>query len=197
MEQVAHLVELVDGPRLVVGVVEKPLEAGVPRRRVARGVLGGAGVVGAAFLAVVYREFTWQRLKDAVYNTLLQSSTVLFLAVASNVFGAVFTKLGTAQVITQALAAIPVPDMGKLIIIMVAIGTKYLAFTTRLGNSAMMQVSSELEEAAWVSGAGRVRGFIRVTMPLLFPTFIAGWIWVAAHAMRNLTFPLLLGTPAL
>ena len=30
------------------------------------------GVVGAAFLAVVYREFTWQRLKDAVYNTLLQ-----------------------------------------------------------------------------------------------------------------------------
>jgi ABC-type Fe3+ transport system permease subunit len=30
---------------------------------------------------------------------------------------------------------------------------------------------------------------------LLFPTFIAGWIWVAAHAMRNLTFPLLLGTP--
>ena len=33
------------------------------------------GVVGAAFLAVIYGQFTWQRLKDAVYNTLLQSST--------------------------------------------------------------------------------------------------------------------------
>ena len=32
-------------------------------------------------------------------------------------FGAVFTKLGTAQVITQALAAIPLPDFGKLIVI--------------------------------------------------------------------------------
>ena len=61
------------------------------------------GVVGAAFLAVVYREFTWQRLKDAVYNTLLQSSTVLFLAVAGNVFGAVFSRLGTATVATNAL----------------------------------------------------------------------------------------------
>jgi iron(III) transport system permease protein len=87
------------------------------------------------------------------------------------------------------------PIYGTLVIIMVAIGTKYLAFTTRLGNSAMLQVSSELEEAAWVAGAGRLRGFFRVTMPLLFPTFIAGWVWVAAHAMRNLTFPLLLGTP--
>lgn len=84
---------------------------------------------------------------------------------------------------------------GTLIIIMVALATKYLAFTTRLGNSAMVQVSSELEEAAWVAGAGRLHGFFRVTMPLLIPTFIAGWVWVAAHAMRNLTFPLLLGTP--
>ena len=64
------------------------------------------GVVGAAFLAVVYREFTWQRLKDAVYNTLLQSSTVLFLAVASNVFGAVFSRLGTATVATNALLSL-------------------------------------------------------------------------------------------
>lgn len=84
---------------------------------------------------------------------------------------------------------------GTLGIIVLAVATKYLAFTTRLGNSAMVQVSAELEEAAWVSGAGKLHGFFRVTMPLLAPTFVAGWVWVAAHAMRNLTFPLLLGTP--
>jgi iron(III) transport system permease protein len=84
---------------------------------------------------------------------------------------------------------------GTLVMIVIALSTKYLAYTTRLGNSAMVQVSSELEEAAWMAGAGRVYSFFRVTMPLLLPTFAAGFLWVAAHAFRNLTIPLLLATP--
>ena len=79
------------------------------------------GVVGAAFLAVVYREFTWQRLKDAVYNTLLQSSTVLFLAVAGNVFGAVFSRLGTAKVATDYMIAMQASPVVMLTLIMVII----------------------------------------------------------------------------
>ena len=79
------------------------------------------GVVGAAFLAVLYREFTWKRLKDAVYNTLLQSSTVLFLAVAGNVFGAVFSRLGTATVATNAMLSWQIPAVAMLAIIMVII----------------------------------------------------------------------------
>ena len=79
------------------------------------------GVVGAAFLALIYREFTWQRLKDAVYNTLLQSSTVIFLAVAGNVFGAVFSRLGTATVATNALLSWDIPPVAMLTLIMVII----------------------------------------------------------------------------
>ena len=79
------------------------------------------GVVGAAFLAVIYGEFTWQRLKDAVYNTLLQSSTVIFLAVCGNVFGAVFSRLGTATMATNALIAWDIPPMAMLALIMVVI----------------------------------------------------------------------------
>jgi TRAP-type mannitol/chloroaromatic compound transport system permease large subunit len=79
------------------------------------------GVVGAAFLAIVYREFTWQRLKDAIYNTLLQSSTVLFLAVAGNVFGAVFSRLGTATMATNALLGWQIPPVGMLAVIMIII----------------------------------------------------------------------------
>ncbi len=79
------------------------------------------GVVGAAFLAVVYGEFTWQRLKDAVYNTLLQSSTVIFLAVAGNVFGAVFSRLGTATVATNAMLSWQIPPVAMLTLIMVII----------------------------------------------------------------------------
>jgi tripartite ATP-independent transporter DctM subunit len=79
------------------------------------------GVVGAAVLSVVYRQFTWPRLKDAVHNTLLQSSTVIFLAVASNVFGAVFSRLGTATVATNTLLAWQIPPVAMLTLIMVVI----------------------------------------------------------------------------
>ena len=43
---------------------------------------------------------------------------VLFLAVASNVFGSVFTKLGSANLITQTLLALPMGDWWKLALIM-------------------------------------------------------------------------------
>ena len=79
------------------------------------------GVVGAAFLAVVYREFTWDRLKQAVYNTLLQSSTVIFLAVAGNVFGAVFSRLGTATMATNAMLSWQIPPMAMLAVVMLII----------------------------------------------------------------------------
>ena len=38
---------------------------------------------------------------NAAISTMVTSAMVLFLAVASNVFGAVFTKLGTANLITN------------------------------------------------------------------------------------------------
>src|SRR4029450_11031330 len=79
------------------------------------------GVVGAVFLAVVYRQFTWQRLKDAVYNTLLQSSTVIFLAVCGNVLGAVFSRLGTATGAPNAMPAWQIPPVAMLAVIMVVI----------------------------------------------------------------------------
>ena len=46
------------------------------------------------------------------------SSMVLFLAVASNVFGAIFARLGSASVITNALAALPVPPFVTLLLVM-------------------------------------------------------------------------------
>ncbi len=79
------------------------------------------GAFGATILALCYGRLSFTALKNAAVMTMMTSGMVLFLAVASAVFGAVFTKLGTAQVITQALAAIPLPDMGKLVVIMVAV----------------------------------------------------------------------------
>jgi TRAP-type mannitol/chloroaromatic compound transport system permease large subunit len=52
---------------------------------------------------------------------MVTSSMVLLLAVASNVFGAVFTKLGAAGLITNTLVGLPWPDLWKLALVMVLI----------------------------------------------------------------------------
>ena len=68
-------------------------------------------VVAPGFLASA-------QMRNAAYGTMVTSGMVLFLAVASNVFGAIFTKLGTASMITNTLAALPIGDWWKLGLIM-------------------------------------------------------------------------------
>ena len=46
------------------------------------------------------------------------TSMVLFLAVASNIFGAIFARLGSATVITNVLTGLPVPPFVTLLIVM-------------------------------------------------------------------------------
>jgi tripartite ATP-independent transporter DctM subunit len=79
------------------------------------------GAAGATLLALLYRKLTLQSLKNAAVGTLLTSSMVLFLAVASNVFGAVFTRLGASDLIASTLLSVPLPDMGKLLLVMALI----------------------------------------------------------------------------
>ena len=79
------------------------------------------GALGATVLALAYRRLTLQALKDVAISTITTSSMVLFLAVASSVFGAVFTQLGAAGLITGTVAGLPLPDMGKLLVIMAVI----------------------------------------------------------------------------
>jgi tripartite ATP-independent transporter DctM subunit len=79
------------------------------------------GASGAIGLAVLYGRLTLPALRTAVFNTLTTSSMVLFLAVASNIFGAVFARLGTATVITNTLLALPLPPLAMLLIVMALI----------------------------------------------------------------------------
>ena len=79
------------------------------------------GASGAILLSIAYRRFTLEGLKTAVFNTMTTSSMVLFLAVASNVFGAIFARLGSANVITTALTGLPVPPFVTLLIVMALI----------------------------------------------------------------------------
>jgi TRAP-type mannitol/chloroaromatic compound transport system permease large subunit len=76
------------------------------------------GAAGAALLTLAYRKFTWPGFKRALLNTTATSSMVLLLAVTSNVFGAVFARLGTANWITESMLALPFPPVVMLILVL-------------------------------------------------------------------------------
>jgi tripartite ATP-independent transporter DctM subunit len=81
----------------------------------------GIGSLGALILAVCYRRLTYAGLKRAVLSTMATSSMVLLLAVTSNIFGAVFARMGSANWITETLLAMPVAPVVMLIIVVVMI----------------------------------------------------------------------------
>jgi tripartite ATP-independent transporter DctM subunit len=79
------------------------------------------GATGAVVLSLLYRRLNYTMLRDATRQTLQTSSLVLFLAVASNIYGAVFTRLGTSQMLANALVSLPVPPLAMLGLLMVLI----------------------------------------------------------------------------
>ena len=64
---------------------------------------GAVGAFAVLILTLVYRRLTWERLTKAVYSTLLVSSMILLLVAASNFYGAVFSRLGSATLIAESL----------------------------------------------------------------------------------------------
>lgn len=79
------------------------------------------GAVGSLILALGYRKLNWQKLRKAALGTMQTSSMVIFLGVASNVFGAVFARLGSADLMTKSLLSLPFSSFTMLLIIMVLI----------------------------------------------------------------------------
>ena len=57
--------------------------------------------------------------RQAVLSTTATSSMVLLLAVTSNIFGAVFSRLGTATWVTESIVALPLSPVLMLIFVLV------------------------------------------------------------------------------
>jgi len=77
----------------------------------------GVGALGAAALWLAYGGLDAAGLRRALLRTLATSSMVLYLAVTSNIFGAVFARLGGASWISESLLGLSLPPMLMLAII--------------------------------------------------------------------------------
>lgn len=86
----------------------------------------------------------------------------------------------------------PIAIYGTLAILVIAYVTRYLPYGMRTSTAAMVQLHRELEEAAAVSGASWATSFRRIVVPLLWPSLVAGWIYVFVVSVRELSSSVLL-----
>jgi tripartite ATP-independent transporter DctM subunit len=74
------------------------------------------GALGGIILAVVYRAFSWNRLRESVYLTARTSAMVCFLFVGAATFSSVFSYLGGEHLIKDMLLALDLSPVAFLII---------------------------------------------------------------------------------
>ena len=101
---------------------------------------------------------------------------------------------GVISTLALFLMFVGTPLHGTLALITLAFLARYLAFGTRLMHSAVLQIHQELEEVSHTSGAGSFQTFWRITLRLLFPAFMNGWLWVLVHAAKDFSVALMLAS---
>jgi tripartite ATP-independent transporter DctM subunit len=74
------------------------------------------GALGGIILAVVYRAFTWQRLRESVYLTARTSAMVCFLFVGAATFASVFSYLGGEHVVKDFMLALNLSPLQFLLL---------------------------------------------------------------------------------
>ena len=73
---------------------------------------------GSVVLTAIYRRLTWETLKAAALKSLQTTAMIMFLAVAANMYGSVFARLGTATLITKTMLGLQVSPLIMIIILM-------------------------------------------------------------------------------
>lgn len=107
---------------------------------------------------------------------------------------------GIAGALATLWAYVSIPGFkglfGTIWLMIIAIVVQNLIVTVQIAQSALMQLSPELEEAARVSGASRLRIARTIVLPLMRNSLIAAGLLSAVLTVGNTTTPLLLAGPS-
>ena len=120
---------------------------------------------------------------------LIEQGSFLPYLIPSIAFGAIYLAL-----FSRPLGPLP-PLYGSFLLVVLVCVAKNLPFSARSGISSMMQVAGELEEAGMMAGAGWLRRFRRIILPLTLTGSLSGFILAFISAMRELSLIILLITP--
>jgi iron(III) transport system permease protein len=81
---------------------------------------------------------------------------------------------------------------GTIWVLLVIFVIVRVSYGTRMTNSGLIQIHRELEESARVGGANTDEVLRRVVIPLLAPTIVYAWLWIALLTYRELTLAVVL-----
>src|SRR5712691_699298 len=143
----------------------------------------GAAVVATGFAAVVAWVTIRGRFRGRAVIDLL---AFLPIAVPGIVMGAALVGM---------YVSFPIPIYGTIWVLLVAYSTRFFPYGMRAASSSLLQLRSELEEAAEVSGASWLTRFRVIVLPLLRPGLLAGAIYILIVSIRELSSSALLASP--
>ncbi|MBC7800663.1 MAG: iron ABC transporter permease [Gemmatimonadaceae bacterium] len=118
-------------------------------------------------------------------------SALGFLAMAPFVIPGIVMAIG----FYAAYAAPPLALYGSAAIIILAFTARFLPIAYASSAAAVKAVHPEMEEAAQILGAGRIRSIHRITAPLLRRSLLGGWLIVFIVASRELSTAVFLVGP--
>ncbi|HWR85561.1 MAG TPA: carbohydrate ABC transporter permease [Rhodoglobus sp.] len=158
-------------------------------------------------------ETVWNDLNFSTYfanSTLVAVSTLVFTVVLSLLAGYAMSRydfkgkapfmlvLLATQFIPGAMLLIPLfiifrqfELIDSLVALVIADTVFQLPLCAILMANFMRNIPIELEEAAWIDGCGRVRGFLAVVLPLLRPAIVAVGSFAFIGAWNNFLFALM------
>jgi iron(III) transport system permease protein len=97
-----------------------------------------------------------------------------------------------AVALIQFWLAMPLALYGTLMILLLAYVGRYIPLGVRAANASLRQVDSTLEESAKILGASWLTTMREITLPLIRPGLVAGWLLVFVPVIQELSASILL-----
>lgn len=153
--------------------------------------IGGATLVLALVVPTIVVCLTsamaWTASLNRTAARIIEVAVVSCLAVPSIVIAIMFL-VGALNLHAY------VPIYGSIVVLILAIGTRYLATAFKITQNAFTQVDPELVQAARSLGVPSGITLAGIMVPMLRSSLIFAWFWVALLTLRELPITLILST---
>lgn len=159
-------------------------------------------VVFTSFFATLFGQligYINSRGRKLISGKLVEQLVFIPYLIPSIAFGAMYLALfATAKKVEMLGYRITlVPSLyGTFALLVLIAVVKNLPFASRAGTSNMLQISTELEEAAQVENAGFLKRFFKIVFPLSRGGMISGFMLVFISIMKELDLIVILMTPS-
>jgi iron(III) transport system permease protein len=144
------------------------------------------GAATATFVCLLTAGSAWLSVRRYKGGRLLDQLATLPLIFPAIVLGVAFLQL---------FVNAPVAIYGTLSSLVIAAVVQYLPYGMRFCYAGAMQIHRELEEAAAMSGARKLRIYFRIVLPLIAPSVAMSWLFVMLLSVRAVAMPILLAGP--